>query len=307
MIDKLGDRMKDQYENRSRTLLPRRTYTIIRIDGKAFHTYTRGLKRPFDSDLILDMDTTAAHLCKNIMGAKMAYVQSDEISLVLTDFDNIGSQAWFDNNVQKMASVSASMATAAFNALRLSRVINDYQVDPFSTKNGISVNNIVDDAKSDILRNLGNKSMAMFDARVFQIPELTEVCNYFIWRQQDAIRNSISSVAQSLYSHKELEGKSSDEKQEMIFQKGINWNDYTYREKRGGVITKVYYVDGVKSDVIFVGETNVPYQKITLEDGSIDLVEVSDKSVIRSKWEPVETPIFTQNTLFLKEIIPLNL
>ena len=307
MIDKLGDRMKKNYEDRTRTLLPRRTYTIIRIDGKAFHTYTRGLKRPFDSDLMLDMDTTAAYLCKNIMGAKMAYVQSDEISLVLTDFDQLGSQAWFDNNVQKMASVSASMTTASFNALRLSRVITDYRVDPFGTKNGIPVSQVFDHAKTEMLTDLGSKSMAMFDARVFQIPELIEVCNYFIWRQQDATRNSISSVAQSLYSHKELEGKSSDEKQEMIFQKGINWNDYTYREKRGGVIAKVYYVDGVKSDVIFFGDNNTPYMRTVDANNQIDLIEVGKDAVIRSKWERIETPIFTQNTLFLKELIPLNL
>ena len=307
MIDKLGNRMKEQYENRSRTLLPRRTYTIIRIDGKAFHTYTRGLKRPFDSDLMLDMDTTAAYLCKNIMGAKMAYVQSDEISLVLTDFDNIGSQAWFDNNVQKMASVSASMATASFNALRLSRVISSAEIDPFKYKNGLPLSKVFDEVKSDMLVDLGKQSMAMFDARVFQIPELTEVCNYFIWRQQDATRNSISSVAQSLYSHKELEGKSSDEKQEMIFQKGINWNDYSYREKRGGVIGKVYYIDGVQSDVIFIGDSNTAYMRTVDADGQIDLVEVGKDAVIRSKWERIETPIFTQNTLFLKELIPLNL
>jgi tRNA(His) guanylyltransferase len=307
MIDKLGDRIKKNYEDRTRTLLPRRTYTLIRIDGKAFHTYTRGLKRPFDSDLMLDMDTTAAYLCKNIMGAKMAYVQSDEISLVLTDFDNIGSQAWFDNNVQKMASISASMATASFNALRLSRVIQSPEIDSFKHKNGLPVSKMFDDVKSDMLNDLGKQSMAMFDARVFQIPELTEVCNYFIWRQQDATRNSISSVAQSLYSHKELEGKSSDEKQEMIFQKGINWNDYTYREKRGGVIAKAYYVDGVKSDVIFFGDNNTAYMRIMDANNQIDLIEVGKDAVIRSKWERIETPIFTQNTLFLKELIPLNL
>lgn len=306
MIDTLGDRIKNFYENRTRIVLPRRTYTIIRCDGKAFHTYTRGLKKPFDADFISDMDATAAYLCKNIMGVKLAYVQSDEISLILTDFDSIGTQAWFDNNMQKMASVSASMATAAFNNLRLSRVIKNKQVDPFATKNGVPVSNVFDVVKSDILNDMGSKGMAMFDARVFQIPQLTEVCNYLVWRQQDATRNSISSVAQSLYSPKELEGKTSDVKQEMVFQKGINWNDYSYREKRGGVITKVFYVNGVKSDVIFVGENKTPHMRVIDTDGQPDLVPLPTDAVIRTSWESVETPIFTQDPTFLRSIIPLN-
>jgi tRNA(His) 5'-end guanylyltransferase len=119
MRDDLGNRMKENYENRTRISLPRRSYTVIRIDGKAFHTYTKGLNRPFDRRLIEDMNATAAYLCKNIMGAKLAYVQSDEISIVITDFEDISTQAWFDNNLQKMCSVAASMATSEFNRLRL--------------------------------------------------------------------------------------------------------------------------------------------------------------------------------------------
>ena len=165
--DNLGDRMKIFYENITRIFLPRRTYTIIRIDGKAFHTYTKGLDRPFDDKFVNDMDETACYLCKNIQGAKFAFVQSDEISILLTDFDSLTTSAWFDGNIQKMVSVSASLATAKFNELRPNKI-------------------------------------ALFDSRVFTISSRVEVENYFIWRQQDTTRNSISSVAQWLYSPSEL-------------------------------------------------------------------------------------------------------
>src|SRR5262249_45011362 len=118
MKDALGDRMKSQYENRAKTFLPRRTYTVIRIDGKAFHSYTRGLDRPYDQRLMDDMTATAGFLCQEIAGARLAYCQSDEISVILTDFDKVSTQAWFDGGAQKITSVSASLATAKFNELR---------------------------------------------------------------------------------------------------------------------------------------------------------------------------------------------
>ena len=205
--DSIGDRMKEFYENRTRILLPRRTYTIIRIDGKAFHTYTKGLERPFDSKLVNDMDETACYLCKNIQGAKFAFVQSDEISILLTDFEGITTDAWFDGNIQKIVSVSASLATAKFNELRPGKI-------------------------------------ALFDSRVFTIPSFVEVENYFIWRQQDTVRNSISAVAQSMFSHKELENKSTNEMQEMCFQKGVNWDAFPGKLKRGRLIFKETYYKG---------------------------------------------------------------
>lgn len=249
MNDELGTRMKEFYEDRFRYKLPRRAYTIIRIDGKAFHTYTKGLNRPFDDGLIEDMNLTTAFLCKNIMGAKMGYVQSDEISILISDFDTLETQSWFDYNVQKMTSVGASLATSEFNRLRLIRKAMDEKF--------MKIIDAID---------LSTFKMANFDARVFQIPSRVEVENYFIWRQQDAVRNSISSVAQSLYSSKELNGVKTNEMQELIFQKGINWNDYDFRKKRGAVIGKVQ-------------------------------VEV-DGGVLRNKWEVIETPIFTQDRMF---------
>jgi tRNA(His) guanylyltransferase len=252
MKDAIGDRMKENYENRSRFSLSRRSYTIIRVDGKAFHTYTRGLLRPFDDGLIEDMDATAAYLCKNVMGAKLAFVQSDEISILLTDFDDLGTEAWFDNNLQKICSVSASMATRAFNECRLKRL------------------------------GIDKMKWAEFDSRVFQIPQKTEVENYFIWRQQDTTRNSISSVAQTLYSSKQLHGKNTDVQQELIFQKGINWNDYAPKYKRGRIILK---------------ET---YEKLP------DEMDLKSKSTIRTRWASIEPPIFTQDRDYLQKIIPNN-
>lgn len=243
MKDTLGDRMKEFYENRTRIYLPRRGYTIIRVDGKSFHTYTKGLIRPFDDGLIEDMDATAAYLCKNIMGAKFAFVQSDEISILITDFDEITTQAWFDNNLQKMCSVSASMATKAFNEARMKRV-----------------------SAGTTETLIAKMKWAEFDSRVFQVPQPSEVENYFIWRQQDATRNSISSTAQSLYSSKQLHGKNTDQQQEMIFQKGVNWNDFDVKYKRGRFIEKEYYD----------------------KDGAI-----------RSRWRSYGPPIFTQEKDFL--------
>lgn len=201
--DALGARMKENYEFRSRSYLPRRTYTVIRIDGKAFHTYTRGLDKPFDLKLMDDMSTTAQFLCEEIMGAKYAYAQSDEISILMTDFDRIKTEAWFDGNVQKITSVTASMATAKFNELRPGK-------------------------------------LAFFDARVFVIPDPVEVANYFVWRQKDATRNAISMAAQAHFSHRALQGKSASQMQEMLFQDaGVNFNDYPDRCKRGTEIVPV--------------------------------------------------------------------
>jgi tRNA(His) guanylyltransferase len=249
MKDAIGDRMKSQYEYRSRYKLPRRSYTIIRVDGKAFSSYTRGLDKPFDDALIADMDATAAYLCKNMMGAKLAFVQSDEISIILTDFDTLQTQAWFDNNIQKMCSVSASMATSEFNYQRFVR---------YCVGSGGNI-------------DLDKFRRAEFDARVFQIPEKEEVLNYLIWRQQDTVRNSIASVAQTMYSQKELEGKNSNDQQEMIFQKGTNWNDLPVRYKRGRLILKEEY-------------------------------EVEDTT--RTRWVSTDPETFTQNRELLYTLIP---
>lgn len=274
--------MKDFYEGRSKHSLLRRTYTVIRVDGKAFHTYTRGLNTPFDEGFIEDMDSTAAFLCKNIQGAKLAYVQSDEISVLLTDFDTLETDMWFDGNLQKMASVAASLATSEFNRLRVARIFKEYDAIPGKLE------------ANDIL-SLINGRQANFDARAFQIPARMEVMNYFIWRQQDATRNSVSAVAQSLYSHRELDGKTSNEKQEMIFAKsGINWNDYPSRQKRGGIIEKV-------EEEVYSPHAGV--SKLGTGPGTSKRMQMA-KFTVRSRWKVVECPIFTQGTYFLGTRVP---
>lgn len=200
--DPLGSRMKENYENRTRFLLPRRTYTIARLDGKGFHQFCKGMSRPYDVGLMNVMDYTALNLCKEISGAEFAFVQSDEIQILITDFKELNTEAWFDYNIQKLASVTASIATAHFNS---------YYKHPLN-------------------------KLATFDSRVFTISDREEVANSFIWRQNDCSRNSISMTAQSLYSHSELQCKKRSELQEMCFQKGTNWNDLPSGFRRGRVI-----------------------------------------------------------------------
>jgi tRNA(His) guanylyltransferase len=272
--DSLGDRMKSYYEDRYRISLPRRTNIVIRIDGKAFHTYTRGLPRPFSPGLADDMDATTKFLCENIQGAKMGYVQSDEISIVLHDYNDLSTDGWFDFNLQKMCSIASSLATAKFNQLRMAR----------SCWEGSDIAGSLDQDGIEKFK------LAMFDARVFVIPEAEEVVNYFLWRQQDATRNSISMAAQSMFSHRELQGKSSDEMQEMMFTlKGTNWDDYPTRFKRGAAIVKV--------------EEHILAKDFKFKkDGKTHPID-PDKIITRRAWTPVETPIFSRNRNFVLDIL----
>lgn len=221
--DSLGDRMKS-YEHCYRLFVPKKSFIAVRLDGKSFHSYTKGLPRPFDKALMDDMDETTKYLCENVACCKVGYVQSDEITLILTEGQEPGSEPWFGNNLQKICSITASMATAKFNQLRMKR----HYAEP-----AVYVDSI-DDAWDEVEK----VKLAHFDSRVFVLPTATEVKNCLTWRSNDATRNSIQMVGQSLYSHKELHGVSCDKLQELIFQKGINWNGYSYREKRGGTFTR---------------------------------------------------------------------
>jgi tRNA(His) guanylyltransferase len=203
--DNLGDRMKG-YEDANRIVLPRRMPVLMRLDGIAFHTYTKGLKRPVDDNLVHVMNETAMELCRNIQGVKVAYIQSDEISLLINNYEELETQPWYGNNVQKMVSASAAMASSAFNEL------------------------------SPLIWN-GKSKRALFDSRVWVHPK-EDVNNYFLWRQNDASRNSVQSLARTLYSHKQLIGASNSKLQEMCFQKGQNWNDVPTAQKRGRCIVK---------------------------------------------------------------------
>jgi len=285
-------RMKTNYEHRNQTFLTRRTPVIMRIDGKAFHTYTRGLQKPFDVGLIEDMNNTAIYLCQQIQGSKIAFVQSDEISILITDYDRLETNAWFDYSVQKMTSIAASLATAKFNQLRLSRHLSEI----WDT-----------DADNETILNLFSNNIdklptANFDCRVFNIPK-EEIANYFLARQKDTVKNSIASVAQSLYSHKELEGKNGNEQQEMIFQKGINWNDFPSGHKRGRTVVKQTYVNGElfppEDNSVF--EENGSYFKISpIVSGEVMTHFQLENPEIISKWELVETPLNFTDIYFKK-------
>lgn len=269
--DSLGDRMKG-YENITRFYLTRRSPIIIRVDGKAFHTFTRGLKRPFDDILMSVMQETAKYLCKNISGCKLAYVQSDEISLLITDYDTIDTQAWFDNNLQKIVSVSASLATLAFNNFWSTAVdceIKAANTAPFTSDENSYITTISD-----------KRFKATFDSRAFIIPK-DEVCNYFIWRQQDATRNSIQSLAQANFPHKELNGLNSSKLQDkLMLEKSINWNDLSVPCKRG---VCVYY---------------------ERKSFPTDNVEIKAE---QSGWTIDEDiPIFTQNREYIERFVRID-
>ena len=215
MFDELGDRMK-LYEKQEtgRRFLPYLP-VVARLDGKAFHSWTSCLLKPFDEDFIFIMQSVAKKLLKET-SAKIVYTQSDEISLVFHSND-YKSQIFFDGKIFKMTSVLASMVTAFFNQELEERQTNALLGGP-----------------NHEWAKFLNKPFALFDCRVWQMPTKTEVCNYLIWRENDAVRNSIQAVGQANFSHKELQQKSCNEIQEMLFQeKGINWNDYSPAEKRG--------------------------------------------------------------------------
>ena len=239
--DNLGTRMKTYYEEVPKFRLYRRTPVAIRIDGKAFHTFTRGFKKPFDEILIKSMQQTMLYLCENIQGCVLGYTQSDEITLILQDYKTLTTSAWFDYEIQKICSISASMATMAFNKY-------------FSENAGEFYRSIWDEAIEDWSMNatkvdidycatlsLAARKGAMFDARCFNIPK-EEVTNLIYWRQLDAARNSVQMVGQAYFSHQELQNKSCSDIQDMLMEKyNINWNDFPTTQKRGSCCVKVYY------------------------------------------------------------------
>lgn len=278
----LSERIKTYYEDRYKTKLMRGAITFLRLDGKSFSKFTKGLKKPFDEGFSDDMDMTAKFLCENIQGAKFAYTQSDEISIVLTDYDTIDTQAWFDYEVNKMVSISASLATGRFNQLRMYRYFagpeNNIVTEKDKTigehfKVDVNLEGVSDDIASFVNYMPLNDKLGFFDSRPFQVPNVEEMVNVLIWRQQDCTRNSVSMAASKHLGHKATEGKSGAEKQEMLFtQKGINWNDYKTKFKRGSVIRKI---------------------------------QVEEKGTMRSRWIVDEdTPIFTTDKDYLRQLVP---
>lgn len=232
--DELGKRMKTYYEQIPQSKLMRRCPVCIRIDGKAFHSYTRGFQKPFDSILVKTMQDTMKYLCENIQGCVLGYTQSDEITLILVDYKRLNSSAWFNYEVQKICSIAASMATMAFNKCFADNVVNFC----FNTKELLSN----EEFDFDIYGSKVGK--AMFDARCFNIPK-EEVTNLIYWRQLDAICNSIKMVGRSKFSHRQLENKSCSGIQDMLMNEyRINWNDIPVHLKRGSCCIKDAAEDG---------------------------------------------------------------
>lgn len=235
--DSLGDRMKT-YESVPALRLMRRVPVILRVDGKAFHTLTRDCVKPYDTRFAAAMHATARYLCQQIQGAVLAYVQSDEISVLITDYAELTTDAWFGYQVQKMVSIGAATASVAFNS---------YYPDV---------------------------EFEVFDARVFNLSR-EEVTNYFVWRQQDATRNSINAAGQALLSHAELQGKNTNQVQDMLFTRGVNWNDYPSAQKRGVCVTK--------QSVLRFGD---------------------DATAIRTAWViDSEIPVFTTNRSYIETLL----
>ena len=235
--DELGTRMKEYYEQIPKTRLMRRTPVAIRIDGKAFHSFTRGFAKPFDEILIKAMQYTTKYLCENIQGCVLGYTQSDEITLILIDYKKLNSDAWFDYEVQKLCSISASMATMSFNKFFAEEVRNF----DLAWKHGFTPQSVEIQQEHqkymEVLYRAIEKG-AMFDARCFNIPK-EEVANLIYWRQLDATRNSIQMVGQANFSHKELQNKSCNQIQDMLMtQRGINWNNFPVYQKRGSCVIK---------------------------------------------------------------------
>lgn len=270
-MDDLGDRIKNNYENRTRYFLPRRTYTIIRLDGKAFHTFTKQFEKPYDLKLMEIMDLTAKSLCREIQGAKFAFVQSDEINILVTDFEKLGTDAWFNGNLQKIVSVSASIATCTFNKHYLGwRLANTKKDD----------NEAVLEAYAYAAECV---PAAHFDSRAFTITDRQEVKNVFIWRQQDATKNAIQMLAQHHFSHKELQNLNESQLQDkLMLEKQINFNDEPVGFKRGRFISRVPRI---------IKEKTLPNGKVIPEH-------------TRNVWESLEPPILTKDKAFLDNLIP---
>jgi tRNA(His) guanylyltransferase len=185
----IGDRMKANYEDRSRHLLVRRMPVVVRVDGKAFHTFTRGMAEPFDGSLVTAMVSAAQRVAEEMQGFKVGYIQSDEASFLLTDYDGLQTEAWFGYVKSKVETISASVMTAAFNLF-----MGDY----------------------------GCRKLAHFDARAFNIPR-EEVVNYFLWRALDWERNSVAMYCGAFHSSKQMHGQGKSDQHEMLHKLGKNW------------------------------------------------------------------------------------
>ena len=278
----LANRMKE-YEKRNQYYLQKRTPVAIRVDGRSFHTFTKGFKRPFDDILMKSMQETAKYMCENIQGAKFAYVQSDEITIILVDYDTLETDCWFNYRTDKLCSISASMATMAFNRIFVKNVDEWGRLTfPNWDEGGTNEEVDVDFLKLNDAYQRAIGKGAMFDARCFNIPK-EEVTNLIYWRQLDATRNSIQMVGQANFSHKELQNKTCNMIQDMLHeQKGINWNDYPTVCKRGTACIKnrkiIEYLDEFKITAKLIDSTKTENSWII--DTEMPILKGEDRAYI---------------------------
>ena len=268
--NEIGKRMKEYYENIPKTKLMRRAPVIARIDGKNFHTFTRGFKKPFDDILIKSMQETMKYLCENIQGCVLGYTQSDEISLLLVDYKNLNSSAWFDYEVQKICSIAASMATMAFNK-SFTKNAEEFMTDCAASyeMEGLCGKGTEEYKLCEVYQKAIEKG-AMFDARCFNIPK-EEVTNYFYWRQLDAIRNSIQMVGQAHFPHNILQYKTCEDIKDMLYVKDeIVWELLPTYKQRGICCIKQDYIYENILRKQWVIDNNIPLFK---EEGR-DYIEV---------------------------------
>ena len=246
--DDLGKRMKTYYEEIPRTRLMRRTPVAIRVDGKAFHTFTRGFQKPFDEVLTRAMQETMRYLCENIQGCALGYTQSDEISLLLVDYQSLDASAWFDYEVQKMCSIAASMATLAFHKAF------QHEAESYLRSAGEAPDYCTR------LRSAVDKG-AMFDARVFNIPK-EEAVNLLYWRQLDAIRNSVQMLGQAHFSQKQLQGRSCAQLRKLLMtEKGLDWERLPLHLQRGSCCVRESYSEAGVQRKRWAVDLNIPIFK----------------------------------------------
>lgn len=255
----LGTRMK-AYEAETRVIVQPHDYTILRLDGRAFHSYLRNARKPFDYDFIEDMAWLSCCLAKEVAGTTLAYTQSDEISILLQNLRE-ETEFWFGGKLQKLVSVTA--ATAA-SLLTLKRHVGM-------------------DGQRDF------RAVA-FDCRVFSLPTLDEVNNYFMWRQRDAIRNSIQMAAQAHFSHRTLQNLNTSKLIEKLRDEaGVEWEDYPEEARQGTLVKKVY------------GEKPTSYVDRRTQ-------ETITTTAMRSWWESEPAPLFTPDYgSFILRNVPVSL
>ena len=262
--DPIGDRMKG-YENCYRIYLPKRSAVVVRVDGRAFHSFTKGFARPYDELLAHCMWETARKLCENVSGCKFGYTQSDEITLILTDYENINTEPWFGNNLQKIVSITASMATYFFN--------DEFRRAVHKEAFNESQSSVTEAHQKSITQKL-----CVFDSRAFIVPR-EEIFNVLYWRQLDCKRNSIQLLGQVHFSHNQLQGKNGNQIQEMLWrEKGINWAKEPEWFKNGVSIYKQ------PTEIMFLNKYD------------------NEDMVIRNKWiVDKNTPVFTQDHAFINK------